>query len=331
MKNILITIFLFSLFSCGKMEKFEAANEFSSLFKLTVEDDLNKVVTLDEFGKKLSEVNFSSPYKRVILLNTTYSSYIIALAEQERVAGMVDLDRCKGFEEIVGGQKVKNVGKSPVLNIELISSLKPDLIICSSFQVKDLSMFSGVDVLVINEFWESHPLGRMEWVKVFGVLFGAQERAGDLYSKTVARYQQQLRNKQENIPSTYSLSRFSSEYFIPGCESLLPKLLTDAQSHVECIKKTSKSVQISQEEQLSLCGNKDYLLFFDWLLISRTYDQVLKELSVEDCFKGEVIYCNTSSNNYFEASIMEPDVVLGNLFDILHRGKKETKYFTLLK
>jgi len=183
----------------------------------------------------------------------------------------------------------------------------------------------------VNEFWEQHPLGRAEWIKVFGVMLGVSQKAEMAFKKVKSRYQNQNKVEQGSLPKVYNLSRFSSNYFLPGCESLVSKVLMDAQCDVGCIAATSRSKEISKEQQLIMCVDRDYLLFFDWLPQKRGYKEVIKELDVQECFKGDIIYCNTSSSGYFEASIMEPDVVVNNLFQILHRNQKETKYFSLLK
>ncbi|MFT6716921.1 MAG: iron complex transport system substrate-binding protein [Saprospiraceae bacterium] len=329
MKKVFSFLILLVLASCQEVPEIRTENEFSKLFSITIGKKITTVTTVDEFGSKLSEISFKNPYAKVVMLNTTYLSYAKSIGVENHVVGIVDVERVKKFSIEAG--KIKGVGKNGVLNMELISSLKPDLIICNSFQLKELSLFDEVDVLVVNEFWEGHPLGRAEWVKVFGVIFGADKKSEELFLEVKERYQSQLIVKQQRMPRVYNLSRFSSSYFLPGCESLMSKVLLDTQSDVECIAESARSVEISQEQQLSMCGNKDYLLFFDWLPNNRSHEQVSKELGVQKCFKGDIIYCNTSLNSYFEASIMEPDVVLDNLIQILHRNQEETKYFTLLK
>ncbi|MFT6748046.1 MAG: hypothetical protein ACJAZ2_002404, partial [Glaciecola sp.] len=162
---------------------------------------------------------------------------------------------------------------------------------------------------------------------------GVQEESADLFSEVKANYERRFVADMDtlSLPQVYNLSRFSSSYFLPGCQSLISKMIIDAHGNVKCVESTSKSVEVSQEQQLLMCGSVDYLLFIDWLPDQRNKEEVLSELAIQSCFSGEVIYCNAKSCNYFEASIMEPDVVVYNLFQILHLNKKQTKYFTLLK
>ena len=41
----------------------------------------------------------------------------------------------------------------------------------------------GIPVLVERSSYESHPLGRMEWLKLYGVLLGKEELAKELFDE----------------------------------------------------------------------------------------------------------------------------------------------------
>lgn len=331
MRFSILFIFM-AMVSCQEIKTLESSNEYSGLFHVNMEGKQTRVRTIDEFGAVITEVSFLEPYKRIVVLSTTYLAYVKALGAEASVAGLVDKSRLEGFygDDYSLIQDIKSVGSSGVLNTELISSLQPDLIICNSFQQGDLAMFTDVDLLVVNEFWESHPLGRAEWIKVFGVLLGKEDQAEGLFKEVKSSYLKEVNAEHNDLPKVFNLSRFSSTYYLPGCQSLFSKILDDLRCDVSCIEGNSRANEISQEQMLSICGSRDYLVFFDWLPQKRNAEQVLVELGAEDCYEGDLVYCNTSSNSYFESTIMEPHLVMSNLNDVLRRGKKTTKYFTLL-
>ena len=39
--------------------------------------------------------------------------------------------------------------------------------------------------MVERSSYEKHPLGRLEWIKLFGILFGKQQQADDYFNKQV--------------------------------------------------------------------------------------------------------------------------------------------------
>jgi iron complex transport system substrate-binding protein len=338
MNKTLILFILIGVTSCTKVELITTKNDYSNLFKIEVKNELTTIVTANEFGSKLSELRFSKPYQKVVLLNTTYLSYVKALGKEGSVVGITDCERVVSYysEKDSAAFVVDCVGKNGVLNLELITALQPDLIVCNSYQQAELKAFKNIDFLIVNEFWEDHPLGRAEWVRVFGHLFGVSSKSTTIFAALNNSYRDQLatvegQEVKQAKPNVYSLSRFSSNYFLPGCESLISRVLLDSKCEVYCIDSVSRSTEISQEQQMLACGEQDYLLFFDWLPNARSRKEVIAELGVENCFKGDVVYCNTTATNYFEGSIMEPDILIRNLYQVLYQNHVETKYFTLLK
>ena len=54
-------------------------------------------------------------------------------------------------------------------------------------EVKEKLEELGIRVMVERSSYEKHPLGRLEWIKLFGVLFGKQQQADDYFNKQVKR------------------------------------------------------------------------------------------------------------------------------------------------
>lgn len=81
-------------------------------------------------------------------------------------------------------------GKYSTPDYELIYSEKCDLAIESTMinhtpEVKEQLEHLGVPVLVERSSYESDPLGRMEWLKLYGVLLSKETQAQDLFQKEV--------------------------------------------------------------------------------------------------------------------------------------------------
>ena len=96
-------------------------------------------------------------------------------------------------------------GKYSAPDYELIHSKSCGLAITSTMiyhnpEVKEQLERLGIPVLVERSSYESHPLGRMEWVKLYGVLFDRLEEAKDYYDAQLARLEPVL--EQENTGKT---------------------------------------------------------------------------------------------------------------------------------
>ena len=54
-------------------------------------------------------------------------------------------------------------------------------------EVKEKLEELGIRVMVERSSYEKHPLGRLEWIKLFGILFGKRQQADDYFNKQVKR------------------------------------------------------------------------------------------------------------------------------------------------
>ena len=84
--------------------------------------------------------------------------------------------------------KMIYAGKYNAPDYELILSKSCDLAIESTMihhapEVKEQLEQLGIPVLVERSSYESHPLGRMEWLKLYGVLLGKEELAKELFDE----------------------------------------------------------------------------------------------------------------------------------------------------
>ena len=83
-----------------------------------------------------------------------------------------------------------DVGKSQQLNVERILELNPDLLLSYGVESIDgsLKRFNemGIPSIFIGEWNEQNPLGRAEWLKVFGALLGTKREIWRDYYEAIA-------------------------------------------------------------------------------------------------------------------------------------------------
>ena len=96
-------------------------------------------------------------------------------------------------------------GKYSAPDYELIHARGCGLALTSTMiyhnpEVKEQLERLGIPVLVERSSYESHPLGRMEWVKLYGVLLNREEEAGAYYEEQLARLEPVL--ERENTGKT---------------------------------------------------------------------------------------------------------------------------------
>jgi len=294
--------------------KIEVSNKFKVLND-SVFKTYNKQV-------EISSAVFSSAPKRVVILATPLFSYIKALGVEDNVAGILSLNRLKNISPAI-----KSVGENSEVDQERIIALSPDLIICNSYQLKSLLRIkSKYQILVVDEYAESNPLKKSSWIAFFGALFHKGKKGAEIYFNIVSKYEAfPIENKR-----IIQLNNYAGKWYLPGCNSYISKLIKDSGGKVDCDSEKVGSDVISEEAAMVKLNELDYLLFFDWE--KDTSGLKLRLKPVLDLVKRKqlnVLYCNTIQTNFFDESILKPNVIIGDLNRLITKEKNGT-FFKLI-
>ena len=92
------------------------------------------------------------------------------------------------MQELFGSGKIRYVGKYNAPDFEYIASANCGMVLESQMithspEIKEQLEALGIPVLVERSSYEEHPLGRLEWIKLYGELLGKQELAERIFSE----------------------------------------------------------------------------------------------------------------------------------------------------
>lgn len=157
------------------------------------------LITIEETGKFLvvpenGQVPDGVPEEITVLKQPLSHIYLTATSAMDLFRSIDSLDRItlsgtdasgwyiKEAKEAVESGKMLYAGKYNAPDYERILSNSCDLAIESTMiyhtpEVKEQLEGLGIPVLVERSSYESHPLGRMEWVRLYGALLGKEEQA----------------------------------------------------------------------------------------------------------------------------------------------------------
>lgn len=223
-------------------------------------------------------------------------------------------------------------GKYSAPDYELILDKGCDLAIESTMiyhspEVKEQLERFGVPVLVECSSYESHPLGRMEWVKLYGALLGREDEARTYFDGLLERLTPIL--EQENTGKRVAFFfitanggvnvRCSGDYIakaigLAGGVYAFPDLTGESS--------VQSTMNIQMEEFYQKARDADILIYnstIDGEL--ETLDQLLEKSPVLGDFKavqGGNVWC--TGKNFFQESLG-----LGNFMVDLHRVMTEEK------
>lgn len=268
-----------------------------------------------------NEINF------IAALSATHVGMIRTLREKERILGVSSTSYLceKEFEE-----KWVNFGELGQSDPEKYVKHNPDLIVYSGFKT-DLPVLEklkeiGVQTMVNYDWKETHPLGRAEWIKVFGYLFECEKKSIEIYDSIQQRYVELVRRIQNDStsPSVFVGTVYGDVFNVPAGESYMAQMLEDANAkYIYSNTEGTGSLSLSLEEVITENQHTDY-----WLNVaansSRDVLNMNETFKLLSSFKNRNIYTYFGNVNCFwEESAVAPDKVLSDLINIFHADLTE--------
>ena len=273
--------------------------------------------------------------------SSTHLAYIDFLNELVRVSGVCGLGYIHQGEVLsqLESNHANEVCLGENIQLESVLATDVDLFMVYPFAKTDANNLDahGVKTFMIAEYLETSPLARLEWLKVYGVLFGKEREAEEYFNQVDKNYSSLVQPSVDtNLSFIFNLP-FGDAWYTPSANSLIVTLLEDAGlSYLYADEKGTENIAHPQEEIWSDGTRAAY-----WVIIADrpkdfSLEQLIAENPVYETFSSvinqQVIFCNTASSDYFLKGVLEPDVMLKDLLFALHKmDAHQPKYFHLLK
>lgn len=105
--------------------------------------------------------------------------------------------------EAMDQKKIEYAGKYSAPDYEKLVSGKCNLALENTMvlhvpEVKEKLEELGIPVLIERSTYESNPLGRLEWIKLYGVLFDKEDDAQDFFQQQISKIEKIVNHKNEN-------------------------------------------------------------------------------------------------------------------------------------
>ena len=275
----------------------------------------------------------SIPIKSIVVTSTTHIPALELLGVENTLVGFPNTDYISSEKtrKLIDTGKIREVGTNESLNTEVLIDMKPDVIVSFGLNnnnpTLDNLQKSGLKVMFDGDWNEQSPLGKAEWIKLFGALYGLDSKANAVFSEIEKEYNNTLALAKKTTvkPSVLCGSMYQNQWFVPQGESWASLFLKDAQS--DYLWKNTKgtgSLPLPFENVLELAKNADF-----WIAPGNFAS--LKEMSDSNphynqfaSFKNKKVYSYAVNKGakggiiYFEWSPTRPDWVLKDLIKIFH-------------
>lgn len=213
-------------------------------------------------------------------------------------------------------------------DMERIMELHPEALFISPFESSSgygkLDKM-GTPIIECADYMETTALGRAEWMKFYGILFGRECEADSLFHVVDSCYQA-YRAKAAHLPlgrSVITERKTGSVWYCPGGQSTIAQIIRDAHGQYAFSRDGhSGSLPLSFEQVLDKAGQADVWAFkySGGRPLSRRdlLDEFGGYAQLKAFKRGDIYECDSDSTRYFEEIPFRPDVLLREFVILLH-------------
>jgi iron complex transport system substrate-binding protein len=275
----------------------------------------------------------SVPIQSIVVTSTTHIPALELLGVENTLIGFPNTDFIsspKTRTRIDSGQ-VKEVGTNETLNPEILIDMAPDVIVSfglnNSNPTLDNLQKSGLKVLLNGDWNEQSPLGKAEWIKFFGVLYGLDAKAKTIFTSIEKGYQTTLAlaQKAKYKPTVLSGSMYQDQWFVPQGESWMALFLKESQSNYLWANTTGTgSLTLPFETILEKAQTAEFWVAPGDFSSLTEMNKSNPHYAKFEAFKNKKVYSYALHKGakggilFFEWSSTRPDWVLKDLIAIFH-------------
>ena len=292
-------------------------------------------------GEVMQRLAFNQPYERIVCTSATHMGFISELGMTDKVVGVCRPNRVYNLSE-EDRERITDIGDDMQPSMEKILLLNPDLVILYTYaqgdpipaQVEAL----GVPILYCNEWTETTPLARAEWIRLFGAIFGCSTKADSIFASVRDAYEQlkvdSLKFKGKSLMSGMS---WRGTWYVPAGGTFMGHLFRDAGAQYKYEDNPStSSIPLTMEQAIQDFAQADV-----WVGCEANS---LKELEAIDkkhtwfkAFQTGQVYnfrrraLPSGANDFCETGTVHPERILQDLQHILEGDTTQLHYAEKLK
>ena len=322
-----------------------SALENTAGFNIEIQNDSTTITIYSPWqkGQVMQKLSFNQPYERIVCTSATHMGFISELGMTDKVVGVCRPNRVYNLSE-EDRERITDIGDDMQPSMEKILLLNPDLVILYTYaqgdpipaQVEAL----GIPILYCNEWTETTPLARAEWIRVFGSVFGCSTKADSIYASVMDAYERLRAMGDGQLAmgkSIMSGMSWRGTWYVPAGGTFMGHLFRDAgaQYKYEGNPSTS-SIPLTMEQAIQDFAQADV-----WVGCEANS---LKELEAIDkkhnwfkAFQTGQVYnfrrraLPSGANDFWESGTVHPERILQDLQHILEGDTTQLHYAEKLK
>ena len=281
-------------------------------------------------GETLNTYIISEPLSHSIVYSSVHCGVLDELGARETIAGVCDLEYIflDWVHEANNKGTIADCGNSMNPDIEKIIDISPDAILLSPYENSGgygrLEKL-GIPIIECADYMETSPLGRAEWIRFFGRLFGKADVADSIFAQVEKDYLslKETASAEDEKPLLFAEMKTGAAWYVAGGRSTMGQLYQDAGAdYVFSYLNESGSVPLSFETVFEKAHDADIWLIKYAQPSDMTYSEMLSSYEPYKgfrAFKEHNVYgCNTSKALYYEETPFHPELLLKDVINVVH-------------
>jgi len=273
------------------------------------------------------------PIKKIVVTSTTHIPSLEMLGVENTLIAFPNLDYISSekVRSRIEAGKIKELGSNQNLNTEVLIDSTPDVIIGFGIDNNNPALNnlqkSGLKVVLNGDWNEQTPLGKAEWIKLFGALYELDSKAKTIFNTIVADYKNtvKLAAKTTTKPTVMAGAIFENQWYLPEGNSWGCYFMKEANAQYLWVdSKGTGSLSLSFETVLEKAQNADiwigpgqYVSLKEMLEANPHYNQF-------KAFQHKKVYSYSTRKGkkggivFYELAPNRPDLVLKDILKIMH-------------
>jgi iron complex transport system substrate-binding protein len=273
------------------------------------------------------------PIKTIVVTSTTHIPSLELLDEINTLIGFPHCDYISS-EKVrarIDAGNIKELGNNQDLNTEILLDMQPNVIIGYGIDNKNPTLDnlqkSGLKVMLNGDWNEENALGKAEWIKFFGALYGKQKQATALFTKIEKDFLKTIRiaKMAKTTPIILAGDMFEDRWYLPRGSSWGSLLLKQANGNYLWQETSGTgSLSLSFETVFEKAKSADVWITSGQFSSLNEMTNANPHYAEFNAFKNKNVYSfsgkkgKTGGILYYELAPNRPDLVLKDLVKILH-------------
>lgn len=284
------------------------------------------LVRSDSIATPSDGIRIKIPVQRMALTSCTHVGFLMAIDKQDVIYGICDPHIVYNQSALhpADGHEVMNLGDAMTPDVERIIRSNPDAVMVSTYAQGDAATAKmcalGLPVIFNNEWTETHPLARAEWVRYVGAFLDCLPKADSLFNAVAKEYRAQTASlTKDRKPTIMSGNNFRGTWYMPAGSTYMGVLFKDAGADYKFAHDTSHfSIPLTIESVIADFANADLwvgcparsLAELAQMDERHTWFKAYKEARVYNFLRRTT---EAGGNDFWETGVVHPEWILEDL------------------